>query len=159
MHLYGSNRSPDPPIWDFPDLHRTGGFSGCFLGATRSKKPPVLCKSGKSHIGGRAGGYICLRISAQGNLCEPWHTPTQAGSYYCGRFRHGRLFRAPCFHAGALSSTMGCYLVLHFFSISHVTRCYANSASGPEIGLPGWISARLSGKPQNRSSGWPEGRF
>ncbi len=26
-HRYGSNRSPDPPIWDFSGLPNMGGFS------------------------------------------------------------------------------------------------------------------------------------
>ncbi len=38
----GSNRSPNPPIWDFPDLHNTGGFSCCFLG--RSAPPKAATK-------------------------------------------------------------------------------------------------------------------
>ena len=37
-HRYGSNRSPDPPIWDFPDLHNTGGFSCCFWGRSAPPK-------------------------------------------------------------------------------------------------------------------------
>ena len=78
-HRYGSNRSPDPPILDLPDLHNTGWFS-CFFcwGAERPEKqqlnPPVLCKPGEPRIGesgdrfepyrwfSPTGGCSCLRL-------------------------------------------------------------------------------------------------
>ena len=37
-HRYGSNRSPDPPIWDFPGLHDMGWFCSCFFGGKKDAK-------------------------------------------------------------------------------------------------------------------------
>jgi hypothetical protein len=37
-HRYGSNRSPNPPIWDFLDLNNTGGLSCCFFGRSAPPK-------------------------------------------------------------------------------------------------------------------------
>ncbi len=37
-YRYGSNRSPDPPIRNSPDLHNAGGLSCCFCKATRAQK-------------------------------------------------------------------------------------------------------------------------
>jgi hypothetical protein len=83
-HVYGSNRSPDPPIWDSPDLHNTGGFSCCLWGCgapqTIATTPTViLCKSVKPHIEGsgdrfelyrwfsRTAGHSCFRIRGTGS--------------------------------------------------------------------------------------------
>ncbi len=73
---YGSNRSPDPPILDFLDLHNAGGFSCCFWGRsapqTQQLNPRVLCKSGTSYIGGfsRTGGCSRRRDFAEPQTCH-----------------------------------------------------------------------------------------
>ncbi len=50
-HRYGSNWSPDPPMWDFAGLSNMGGFSGCLLWCS-ALNPPRSRKPGKSQIGG-----------------------------------------------------------------------------------------------------------
>ncbi len=35
---YGSSRSPNPPIWEFPDLHNAGGLKCYFLGEQSAPK-------------------------------------------------------------------------------------------------------------------------
>ncbi len=53
-HRYGSNRSPNPPTWDFLDLKSAGGFSCCFWGrgaGNRASRPDfgpeaLLCNIG-----------------------------------------------------------------------------------------------------------------
>ncbi len=37
-HRYGSNRSHNPPIWDFPNLHDTVGFSCSCWGRSAPQK-------------------------------------------------------------------------------------------------------------------------
>ncbi len=53
-HRYGSSRLPDPPIWDFPDLHDAGGFRcfglGCAItGRVRRGYSAVLLVIGTTH--------------------------------------------------------------------------------------------------------------
>ncbi len=62
-HRYGSNRVPDPPIRDFPDLHNTGGFScpenpisvGQATGVSHTGGSAVLVGIAASELSTRAG--------------------------------------------------------------------------------------------------------
>ncbi len=67
-HNYGSNRSPDPPIWDFLGLRNMGGLVAAFWGTEGPKRqhvnPPILRKPGKSQIGGSGDRFEPYRWSA-----------------------------------------------------------------------------------------------
>ncbi len=62
-HRYGSKRSPDPPILDFPGLRNMGGFS-YYLLKSQQLDPPILRQPGKSPIGGSGDRFEPNRWSA-----------------------------------------------------------------------------------------------